>query len=56
MGNDINSGLSFKAICFDFSSNNVGSSVIRTRITIPVLTSLPFNHLQEDYKNESKNK
>ena len=33
MGNDIGSGLLFKAVCFDFSSTNVGSSVIRTRIT-----------------------
>ena len=33
MGNDIGSGLPFKAACFDFCSTNVGSSVIRTRST-----------------------
>ena len=33
MGNDIGSGLSFKAVCFDFRSTNVGSSVIGTRST-----------------------
>ena len=33
MGNDNGSGLSFKAVCFDFCSTNVGSSVIRTRST-----------------------
>ena len=32
MGNDIGSGLLFKAVFFDFCSiNEVGSSVIRTR-------------------------
>ena len=30
MGNDIGSGVSFKSICFDFSTN-VGSSVIGAR-------------------------
>ena len=30
MGNDIGSSLSFKAVCFDFSSTKVGSSVIGT--------------------------
>ena len=30
MGNDISSGLSFKAVCFDFHSTNVGISVLRT--------------------------
>ena len=30
MGNDISSGVSFKSVCFDFFSNNVGSSVIGT--------------------------
>ena len=34
MGNDIGLGLSFRAVCFDFcSNNNVGSSVIGTRST-----------------------
>ena len=34
MGNDISSGLSFKAVCFDCQSDtNVGSSVIGTRST-----------------------
>ena len=33
MGNDIGSALSFKAVCFDFRSTNVGSSVIGTRST-----------------------
>ena len=33
MGNDIGSGLSFKAVCFDFCSTNVDSSVIGTRST-----------------------
>ena len=28
MGNDISLGLSFRAICFDFRSTNLGSSVI----------------------------
>ena len=31
MGNDIGSGLPFKAICFDFHSTNAGGSVILTR-------------------------
>jgi len=31
MGNDIGSGVSFKSVCFDFFSTNVGSSVIGTR-------------------------
>ena len=31
MGDDIGSGLSFKSVCFDFFSTNVGSSVIGTR-------------------------
>ena len=31
MGNDISSGLSLKAICFDFRSTNVGEAVIGTR-------------------------
>ena len=30
MGNEIGSGLSFKAVCFDFRSTNIGSSVIGT--------------------------
>ena len=33
MGNDIGSGLSFKAVYFDFCSTNVSSSVIKTRST-----------------------
>ena len=33
MGNDIISGLSFKAVCFDFRSTNIGSWVIGTRST-----------------------
>ena len=33
MGNDIGSGLSFKAVCFDLRSTNIGSSVIGTRST-----------------------
>ena len=33
MGNDIGSGLSFKAVCCDFRSTNLGSSVIVTRST-----------------------
>ena len=33
MDNDIGLGLSFKAICFDFRSTNVGSLVIRTLST-----------------------
>ena len=33
MGNDIRLGLTFRAICFDFRSTNVGSSVIGTRST-----------------------
>ena len=33
MGNDIGLGLSFKAVCFDFRSTNVGSSVIGTSST-----------------------
>ena len=33
MGNDIGSDLSFKAVCFDFRSTNVGSSLIGTRST-----------------------
>ena len=33
MGNDIRTGLSLRAVCFDFRSTNVGSSVIRTRST-----------------------
>ena len=28
MGNDIGTGLSLRAVCFDFRSTNVGSSVI----------------------------
>ena len=32
MGNDIGSGVSFKLVCFDFFSTNVGSSVMETRI------------------------
>ena len=31
MGNDIGTGLLLRAICFDFRSTNVGSSVIGTR-------------------------
>ena len=31
MDNDIRLGLSFNAVCFDFRSTNVGSSVIGTR-------------------------
>ena len=31
MDNDIGSGVSFKSICFDFFSTNIGSSVIGTR-------------------------
>ena len=31
MGNEIGSGLSFKSVCFDFRSTDVGSSVIGTR-------------------------
>ena len=44
MGNDIGSALSFKAVCFDFRSTNVGSSVIGTRSTtgFDVIT---LNHL-----------
>ena len=34
MGNDIGLGLSFKAICFDFCSSNVGISVIGTGSTV----------------------
>ena len=30
MGNDIGLGVSFKSVCFDFFSTNVGSSVIGT--------------------------
>ena len=33
MGNDIGSGLLFEAVCFDFCSTNVGSSVIGTPST-----------------------
>ena len=33
MGNEIGSGVSFRAVCFDFGSTNVGSSVIGTRNT-----------------------
>ena len=33
MGNDIGSGLLLRAVCFDFLSTNVGSSVIGTRST-----------------------
>ena len=33
MGNDIYLGLSFKAVCFDFRSINIVSSVIRTSST-----------------------
>ena len=33
MGNDIGSGLSFKTICFDLRSTNLGSSVIGARST-----------------------
>ena len=33
MGNDIGLGVSLKAICFNFRSTNVGSSVIGTRST-----------------------
>ena len=39
MSNDIGSGVSFKSVCFDFFSTNVGSSVIRT------LTSNGFNDI-----------
>ena len=31
MGNDIGSVVSFKSVCFDFFSTNVGSLVIGTR-------------------------
>ena len=31
MGDDNGSGVSFKSICFDFFSTNVGSSVIGNR-------------------------
>ena len=31
MGNDIGLGVTFKSICFDFFSTNIGSSVIGTR-------------------------
>ena len=33
MGNDIGSGLSFKAVCFEFFSTRIGSSVIGTLST-----------------------
>ena len=33
MGNDIGSGLLFKAVCFDFRYTNIGSSVIENRST-----------------------
>ena len=33
MGYDIGLDLSFKAVCFDFCSTNIGSSVIVTRST-----------------------
>ena len=33
MGNDISSGLLFRAVYFDFRSTNVGSSVIGTRVS-----------------------
>ena len=33
MNNDISCGMSFKAVCFDFRSTNVGSSVIEIRST-----------------------
>ena len=33
MSNDIGLGLLLKAVCFDFHSTNVGSSVIGTRST-----------------------
>ena len=31
MGNDIGLGVSFRLVCFDFLSTNVGNSVIGTR-------------------------
>ena len=47
MGNDIGSGVSFKSVCFDFFSTNVGISVIGTRtsngfddITLYIITYL----------------
>ena len=33
MGNDINSGLLFKVVCFDFRSTNIGNLVIGTPST-----------------------
>ena len=52
MGNDIRSGLSFRTICFDFRSTNVGSSVIGTYNTgfdvyplITYLTSHEYVHM-----------
>ena len=33
MGNDINLGVLFKSVCFDFFSTNIGSSVIGTSIS-----------------------
>ena len=39
MVNDNGSGVSFKSVCFDFFSTNVGSSVIGTR------TSNGFNDI-----------
>ena len=41
MGDNIGSGLSFKAICFDFFSTNIGSSVIGTH----TLMTWPINDI-----------
>jgi hypothetical protein len=44
MGYDIGTSLSLRAVCFDFRSTNVGSSVIGT-IVLPVLMALPINDI-----------
>ena len=48
MGNDISSGLSFRAVCFDFCSTKVGSSVIGTHSTtgFDVILYLSFIYIQ----------
>ena len=51
MGNDIGSCLSFRAICFDFRSTNVGSSVIGTHsfwCHYPLITYLIENSVTQN--------
>ena len=53
MGNDIGTGLSLRAVCFDFHSTNIGSSVIVTHSTtgfdvIPI-NDIPYSELLSKY-------